>query len=61
MRASSPRSYKMMFPDHRPPPRGDQLSDVPEVFASDVIHACATEMAVTVTDVSVFALIDPWR
>jgi glycerol-3-phosphate dehydrogenase len=45
------RTDRTPFPEHRPAPRGERLSDVPEVFESDVQHACATEMAVSVTDV----------
>jgi glycerol-3-phosphate dehydrogenase len=39
------------LPDHRLPPAGQQISDSPAVYASDIAHVCADEMAVTVADV----------
>ncbi len=39
------------LPEHRPPVAGEQLADVPEVYASDIDHACREEMALTLSDV----------
>ena len=39
------------LPQNRPAPSGQRISDSPEVFASDIAHACDGEMAVTVSDV----------
>lgn len=39
------------LPNHRPQPSGEQLASAPEVFESDIIHACQAEKAVTLTDV----------
>jgi glycerol-3-phosphate dehydrogenase len=36
---------------HRPTPAGEKIADAPEVFASDIAHACDYEMAMTVSDV----------
>ena len=39
------------LPQHRPPPAGEKIADVPAVFASDIVHAGEYEMAMTVSDV----------
>ena len=39
------------LPVHRPPPEGEKIADVPEVWASDVRYACEQEMALTLADV----------
>lgn len=53
LHASSPpcRTAEVPLPDRRPVPAGETISDAPEVHASDVVHACEHEMAVTPGDV----------
>jgi len=45
------RTSETLLPEHRPPPSGECICKVPTVYASDVIHACDDEMAMTVADV----------
>ncbi len=45
------RTAELPLPQHRPDPAGQQLSDSPRVFESDIVHACDAEMAVTLSDV----------
>lgn len=44
-------THRSPIPNDRPPPRGAQLADHPEVFESDVRHAVAAEMAMSVDDI----------
>jgi len=39
------------LPNHRPAPSGEELCGAPVVYASDVVHACQQEMAMTLGDV----------
>jgi glycerol-3-phosphate dehydrogenase len=39
------------LPEHRPQPSGQKIADSPRVYASDIVHACQQEMAMTVSDV----------
>jgi glycerol-3-phosphate dehydrogenase len=39
------------IPSRRPAAGGEKIADMPPVFASDIVHACEHEMAVTVSDV----------
>jgi glycerol-3-phosphate dehydrogenase len=51
-RAITPcRTDTMPFPLHRPGPDGEKIAECPEVYASDIRHACAHEMAMTLSDV----------
>jgi glycerol-3-phosphate dehydrogenase len=45
------RTAEVLLPNRCPAPTGEKISDSPTVFASDIIHACEHEMAVTVSDV----------
>ena len=45
------RTADALLPQHRPTPSGEKICDAPAVFASDVVHACDYEMALTVCDV----------
>jgi glycerol-3-phosphate dehydrogenase len=45
------RTGNTPLPSHRPVPAGEKIAAVPEVFASDIAHACDYEMAMTVSDV----------
>jgi glycerol-3-phosphate dehydrogenase len=38
------------LPQHRPPPSGEKIAESPVVYASDIVHACSHEMAMTVSD-----------
>jgi glycerol-3-phosphate dehydrogenase len=45
------RTAEVTLPNRRPASSGEKISDSPPVFASDIIHACQQEMAVTLSDV----------
>jgi len=45
------RTAETPLPERRPAPSGERVADLPEVFASDIAHACDYEMAMTVSDV----------
>jgi glycerol-3-phosphate dehydrogenase len=45
------RTAEVQLPNQRPAQAGEKISDSPPVFASDIIHACEHEMAVTLSDV----------
>jgi len=45
------RTADAPLPQHRPTPAGEKICDALAVFASDVVHACDYEMALTVCDV----------
>ncbi len=45
------RTADTLLPEHRPPPSGEKIADVPAVSGSDIAHACEYEMAMTVSDV----------
>ena len=45
------RTAVTLLPDRRPASAGEQIANSPAVYASDIAHACADEMAVTVADV----------
>lgn len=45
------RTAEVLLPTRRPAAAGQKIADAPEVHASDIIHACEHEMAVTLGDV----------
>jgi|SRR5579862_8285759 len=45
------RTAEVPLPDRRPAPVGDKICEAPEVYVSDIVHACQREMVVTVSDV----------
>jgi glycerol-3-phosphate dehydrogenase len=45
------RTAEVPVPNRRPAAAGEKISGVPEVHASDIIHACQHEMVVTLEDV----------
>jgi glycerol-3-phosphate dehydrogenase len=45
------RTAEVPLPNHRPAPTGEKISESPIVWASDIVHACEEEMAVTLGDV----------
>jgi len=45
------RTAEVPVPNHRPAAAGEKISNSPEVYASDIIHACQQEMIVTLADV----------
>ena len=49
--ASPCRTAEVLLPNRCPAPAGEKITDLPLVFASDIIHACEQEMAVTLSDV----------
>lgn len=50
-RAALCRTAETPLPEHHPPLAAEQIADAPAVYASDIVHACEYEMAVTVSDV----------
>lgn len=50
-KAPACRTHTTPLPNSRPALSGEKITDRPAVFESDVIHACANEMAITVSDV----------
>jgi len=50
-RPSACRTGDTPLRSHRPPPTGDRLAEIPDVCQSDIIYACAHEMAVKLGDV----------
>jgi glycerol-3-phosphate dehydrogenase len=53
LRRESPpcRTAEVALPNRRPAAEGEKISDAPEVYASDIVHACEQEMVVTLGDV----------
>jgi glycerol-3-phosphate dehydrogenase len=45
------RTAEVPLPNRRLAQTGERISDSPLVFASDIIHACEQEMAITLSDV----------
>ncbi len=45
------QTAEVPLPNRRPAPAGEKISDSPTVCASDIIHACKQEMAITLSDV----------
>ena len=45
------RTAEVLLPNCRPAAGGEKLSSAPEVYASDILHACRQEMVVTLEDV----------
>jgi glycerol-3-phosphate dehydrogenase len=45
------RTAEVILPNRRPVAGGEKLSGAPEVYASDIVHACQQEMVVTLEDV----------
>ncbi len=50
-KAPACRTGTTPLPNNRPAAWGEKISDLPAVFESDVVHACAEEMAISVSDV----------
>ena len=50
-KATPCRTAEVPLPNRRPAPTGEKISDSPSVFASDIIHACQHELALTLADV----------
>jgi glycerol-3-phosphate dehydrogenase len=51
VKATPCRTAEVLLPNYRPEPAGAKISESPMVCASDIIHACEQEMAVTLSDV----------
>ena len=50
-KAAPCRTAEVPLPNRRPAPTGEKISDSPSVFASDIVHACQHELALTLADV----------
>jgi glycerol-3-phosphate dehydrogenase len=51
VRTAPCRTAEVVLPNRRPAAGGEKLSSAPEVYASDIVHACQQEMVVTLEDV----------
>jgi glycerol-3-phosphate dehydrogenase len=51
VRAAPCRTAEVILPNRRPVAGGEKISGAPEVYASDIVHACQQEMVVTLEDV----------